>query len=37
MDNPRFMSGDLTTHFIDQEYPAPGFKGHILTTVHPRV
>jgi len=32
MDNPRFMSGDLTTHFIDQEYPAPGFKGHILTT-----
>ena len=31
MDNPRFMSGDLTTHFIAQEYPDPGFRGHKLT------
>lgn len=31
MDNPRFMAGDLTTHFIAQEYPAPGFLGHKLT------
>uniref|UniRef100_A0A7S4NLM6 propionyl-CoA carboxylase n=1 Tax=Guillardia theta TaxID=55529 RepID=A0A7S4NLM6_GUITH len=31
MDNPRFMSGDLTTHFIAQEYPPPGFRGHVLT------
>jgi len=30
MDNPRFMSGDLTTHFIEQEYP-DGFRGHKLT------
>eukprot|EP00960_Hanusia_phi_P076649 768590-Hanusia_phi.AAC.20 len=33
MDNPRFMSGDLTTHFIAQEYPPPGFRGHALTEV----
>ena len=31
MDNPRFLSGDLTTHFIAQEYPDPGFRGHRLT------
>mmetsp|Transcript_39649 Transcript_39649/g.61874 ORF Transcript_39649/g.61874 Transcript_39649/m.61874 type:complete len:647 (+) Transcript_39649:188-2128(+) len=31
MDNPRFMKGDLTTHFIAQEYPDPGFRGHLLT------
>ena len=31
MDNPRFMAGDLTTHFISQEYPPPGFRGHRLT------
>ena len=30
MDNPRFMSGNLTTHFIAQEYPE-GFRGHRLT------
>lgn len=30
MDNKRFLSGDMTTHFIDEEYPAPGFRGHIL-------
>lgn len=33
MDNERFMKGDLTTHFIDEEYPPPGFKGHVLTQV----
>ena len=31
MDNPRFLAGDMTTHFIEQEYPAPGFRGHALT------
>lgn len=30
LDNPRFVSGALTTKFIPEEYPK-GFKGHELT------
>lgn len=32
MDNPRFLSGDVTTNFIAENYPSPpGFQGHKLT------
>lgn len=36
MDNPRFISGDLSTKFIAEEYPH-GFEGYPFTTVQKEI
>ena len=37
MDNDKFLSGDVTTNFIAEQYPTPpGFLGHRLTAAEGR-